>query len=63
MEMMNRMMSDALDSQSFVDRMKALEIEASETGQIAPMRVAGESRTARRARERSEAKAAKKAKA
>ena len=63
MKMMNRMMSDALDSQRFVDRMKALEIEESETGQITPMRVAGESRTARRSRERSEAKAAKKAKA
>jgi hypothetical protein len=62
MEMMNRLMSDALDSQKFVDRLKEGELRFP-AHMVNPERREGESRTDRRARERAEAKAARKAKA
>lgn len=62
MRMMNELMSDALDSQKFVDKLKAGELTFPDR-MINPERYAGESRTERRARERAEAKAARKAKA
>lgn len=62
MRTINQLMRDALDSQTFVDGFKrqALEFPAHP---INPERHAGESRIERRARERAEAKAARKAKA
>lgn len=61
MEMMNRAIGDALDSQKFVDKFK--DQARFPAHAINPERYAGESRTERRARERAEAKAARKAKA
>ena len=61
MEMMNRLTGNALDSQKFVDALKA---EAQRMQQQArPEAYAHENRTQRRAHERAEAKAARKAKA
>jgi hypothetical protein len=62
MQTINQLMRDALDSKTFVDgiKLQALEFPAHA---INPERYAGESRTERRARERAEAKAARKAKA
>lgn len=62
MRMMNELISDALDSQKFVDKLKAGELTFPDR-MINPKRYEGESRTERRARERAEAKAARKAKA
>lgn len=61
MRMMNEMMSDALDSQKFVDALKAQERQVQKVPQAEGY--GNETRTQRRARERSEAKAARKAKA
>ena len=62
MEMMNRLIGDALDSQKFIDRLKE-ETQQNPERAIRAERYAGESRTDRRARERAEAKAARRAKA
>ena len=65
MEMMNRLTGNALDSQKFVDAIKAQEQQVQQT-----LRAEGhgasydhENRTQRRARERAEAKAARRPKA
>lgn len=62
MQMMNRLMSDALDSKKFVDQMKAFEAQA-QREDLSTHQQTGETRTQRRARERAEAKAARKVKA
>ena len=61
MEMINRLTADALDSEKFVNRIKAAEREMQ--GQVQQMleRHPGESRTQRRARERAERKAEQRA--
>lgn len=61
MEMMNRLTGNALDSQKFVDAIKAQEQRMQQ--QARPEAYANENRAQRRARERAEAKAARKAKA
>jgi hypothetical protein len=61
MEMMNRLTGNALDSQKFVDAIKAEEQRMQQT--VRAERFDHENRTQRRARERAEAKAARKAKA
>ena len=61
MRMMNELMSDALDSQKFVDALKAQERQVQRSLQAEGY--GHETRTQRRARERAEAKAARKAKA
>lgn len=62
MQTMNQLMADALDSQKFVDKIKAQELRFP-GHMVNPERMQGESRTERRARERAEAKSARKAKA
>lgn len=67
MEMMNRLMSDALDSQKFIDRIKnadnSLRDEMRKLDQVDEIQLDRpyENRQQRRARERAEAKAARKA--
>jgi hypothetical protein len=59
MEMINRLTEDALDSQKFVDRIKAAESELQTelSRQLHGHTYAGENRAQRRARERAERKA------
>lgn len=61
MEMINRLTADALDSEKFVNRIKAAEREMQEIVQQMHERSTGENRAQRRARERAERKSAQRA--
>lgn len=63
MEMMNRLMSNALDSQKFIDALKKCESDNLSDPLRERPYFDHENRQQRRARERAEAKAARKAKA
>lgn len=62
MRMINELTAAALDSQKFVDRLMACEAEQVASVHEEHMRQQGENRTQRRARERAEAKLARKQK-